>query len=94
MWHKEQLQALLGVSAAVVLVTAVILARWRQADFLRRAAEHGEKEQCCLNRPVTSWDGFARDADAAEYHAGLRRKYERAARYPWLRVEPDPPAPE
>jgi hypothetical protein len=39
------------------------------------------------------------DGDAAEnaanvhYHAALARKYERAARYPWLPVEPDPPQP-
>jgi hypothetical protein len=30
----------------------------------------------------------------AAYHAELRRKYEYAARYPWLSVEPDPPKPE
>jgi hypothetical protein len=30
----------------------------------------------------------------ATYHAALRRKYERAARYPWLPVEPDPPEPQ
>jgi hypothetical protein len=28
------------------------------------------------------------------YHATMARKYERAARYPWLPVEPDPPEPE
>src|SRR4051812_42601210 len=28
------------------------------------------------------------------YHAALRRKCERAARYPWLPVPPDPPPPE
>ena len=30
----------------------------------------------------------------ADYHAAMRRKYERAAMYPWLAVEPDPPEPE
>jgi hypothetical protein len=30
-------------------------------------------------------------ASAAAYHAAMKRKYERAARYPWLSVEPDPP---
>jgi hypothetical protein len=29
----------------------------------------------------------------AAYHAALGRKYERAARYPWLAIEPDPPIP-
>jgi hypothetical protein len=28
--------------------------------------------------------------EEADYHGRLRRKYERAARYPWLPVEPDP----
>jgi hypothetical protein len=27
------------------------------------------------------------------YHDPIARKYERAARYPWLHVEPDPPEP-
>ena len=30
----------------------------------------------------------------AEWHAMLRVKYERATRFPWLSVEPDPPEPE
>ena len=28
------------------------------------------------------------------YYESMARKYERAARYPWLPVEPDPPMPE
>jgi hypothetical protein len=28
-----------------------------------------------------------------EWHESMARKYERAARYPWLPVEPDPPEP-
>ncbi len=28
------------------------------------------------------------------YHAAMARKYEHAAGYPWLPVEPDPPEPE
>jgi hypothetical protein len=30
----------------------------------------------------------------ATYHRALKAKYERAVRYPWLPVEPDPPEPE
>jgi hypothetical protein len=30
----------------------------------------------------------------ARFHDALRLKYERAARYPWLAVGPDPPEPE
>lgn len=28
------------------------------------------------------------------WHKDLQKKYERAARYPWLPVEPDPPEPK
>jgi len=31
---------------------------------------------------------------AMSYHEALKAKYERAARYPWLSVAPDPPAPK
>lgn len=30
----------------------------------------------------------------AEYFAAMRAKYERASRYPWLPIAPDPPVPE
>jgi hypothetical protein len=36
----------------------------------------------------------ARGEQMAAYHRALKAKYERAARYPWLPVEPDPPEPE
>lgn len=36
----------------------------------------------------------ARWERAVEYHAAMKRKYERAARHPWLPVPPDPPLPE
>jgi type II secretory pathway component PulK len=34
-----------------------------------------------------------KNARLASYHAALLQKYERAASYPWLTVEPDPPRP-
>jgi hypothetical protein len=37
---------------------------------------------------------YDRMMDRADHHASLAGKYERAARYPWLLVEPDPPEPE
>jgi hypothetical protein len=39
-------------------------------------------------------DDYDRMMDRADHHASLARKYEEAARYPWLPVEPDPPEPE
>jgi hypothetical protein len=40
------------------------------------------------------WRGQAdRDAQAAVYYERMRAKYERAATYPWITVEPDPIPP-
>jgi hypothetical protein len=36
---------------------------------------------------VTSWE------KQVEYHDLMRQKWQRAARYPWLSVKPDPPPP-
>jgi hypothetical protein len=33
------------------------------------------------------------DPRVAEYYAAMKRKYRRAARYPWLPVASDPPGP-
>jgi hypothetical protein len=33
-------------------------------------------------------------SQGVEYYSALARKYRRAARYPWLLVEPDPPEPD
>jgi hypothetical protein len=45
--------------------------------------------------PETDCRALAAKAGAlATAHAAMRRKYERAARYPWLSVAPDLPAPE
>jgi hypothetical protein len=37
---------------------------------------------------------YDRMKDRADHHASLVRKYEHAARYPWLPVGPDPPEPD
>jgi hypothetical protein len=36
----------------------------------------------------------ARERALARHQGALAAKYERAARYPWLPVEPDPPEPQ
>jgi hypothetical protein len=35
-----------------------------------------------------------REKALVRYHSELTEKYQRAARYPWLPVEPDPPEPQ
>jgi hypothetical protein len=44
--------------------------------------------------PTGDKQRVARGDQMAAYHRELKIKYERTARYPWLRVEPDPPIPE
>jgi hypothetical protein len=43
--------------------------------------------------PEPSPERLAKMKDQADHYARLRAKYERAARYPWLRIVPDPPVP-
>lgn len=43
--------------------------------------------------PEPSPGRLARMEAEASYYAGLREKYERAARLPWVAVAPDPPPP-
>jgi hypothetical protein len=44
-------------------------------------------------RVDTDRQTVARLLGITAYHAAMARKYGRAARYPWLPVEPDPPPP-
>lgn len=44
---------------------------------------------------ATYWDqSVAALRERVSYHDRMRRKWEHAVRYPWLRVEPDPPEPD
>ena len=77
------------------------------SDYRARAEQHAGIE-ATLRRIIAS-DGADAPVDispgpglrsrrftawaVAKHEAALRCKYERAARYPWLRVEPDPSEP-
>ena len=62
----------------------------RQADLERRARLSSLPVDLCGQQARY----IALIPTFVEYHAELRRKYEYAARYPWLPIEPDPPKPE
>jgi hypothetical protein len=61
----------------------------------------GWDQRTAESHSADEWDRMADEARAsaahsarrAAYHSRLRSKYERAARYPWLPVAPDPPEP-
>jgi hypothetical protein len=71
------------------------------AEF-RRAVTEGREVSfgCCFScevDPVNTPPSPARIAEmrrSAERFEFLARKFDRAARYPWLTVAPDPPKPE
>lgn len=80
-----------GLMLSVAVVAGFAWAdglRRRSATFREIAASHAQEETFRLV------DFPAEPYPWGDYHAAMRKKYERAARSPWLGVEPDPPAPE
>lgn len=58
----------------------------------RELRQHWERKINSNNDEIRLFvRAIERVSSSEEYHRRLKRKYERAARYPWLPVEPDPP---
>jgi hypothetical protein len=72
--------------------------RQRSIRYLAIAADHSAMETY-LARPYNASEEVMADGkiwtqqERIELFRNLRLKYERAARYPWLSVEPDPELP-
>jgi hypothetical protein len=68
--------------------------RERLADMEREDVEGGVR----ILRLGGSTDSVRRDIERVtrgiEHHSAMARKYHRAARHPWIAVEPDPPEPD
>jgi hypothetical protein len=47
-----------------------------------------------VGRAGQTRDGLKRLMSRSDWHEAMRRKFEYAARRPWLTVEPDPPEPQ
>lgn len=66
---------------------------------IQTTQEAGPRRDDVSHDPAMTREGYyspltlSRIRDLLAYHTSLRQKYERAARYPWLPVEPDPPEP-
>jgi hypothetical protein len=98
---------MIAAAIAALITTGVEMHR-RQNEFQRLAAYH--KKEWSLIVPgrdkksgdIEIWlrhDPSKRNwrlssASEAAYHTRMSEKYERAARYPWLPVEPNPPRPK
>jgi hypothetical protein len=62
-----------------------------RGDVMDRAMDLAMKEARQIEDPLARVRH--EEKRRADYHAALRRKFERAARFPWLTVLPDPPPP-
>jgi hypothetical protein len=71
--------------------------RWLKGQIFQEqvARNHGMLDWVDNRSPKEIADDCRRSASRcfaiARYHATLKQKYERAARYPWSPVPPDPP---
>jgi hypothetical protein len=94
------------IAAAVLSVGLATVAHHRGLVLRQRAAYHEkiELEAATVGElaPAAWWPEAARvqaraavraNAAIRDRHARLKEKYLRAARYPWLPVEADPPEP-
>jgi hypothetical protein len=81
----------LMVAVAVVGITLGALAacRSRSARFREIRDRHRAAMIVGFEAP-----GEAAPAARLDWHRAIERKYEYAARHPWLPVAPDPPEPE
>lgn len=85
--------AIIGIGLAIPVLVK------RSAEFRTIAEEQADSEMASLEYADDArGDGgdpqrVARGEQMSAYHRALKIKYERATRYPWLPVEPDPPEP-
>jgi hypothetical protein len=83
-------------------VMAVVFGVWvRRERFLERAWRYADPSSIPISDPpeagTAAFQEWEREQERqrlrVEHFDQLRLKYERAARYPWLPVAPDPPEP-
>jgi hypothetical protein len=87
----------------VVALAGIALGLWtikrRQEEFRELAGRHGYFAgmmglDAWESREAGDHQRALNREEKQAIHQRLQIKYARAARYPWLPVEPDPPAPE
>jgi hypothetical protein len=78
----------------LVVAIAAAVAGWA-VERHRRFADLARRHATALARGTDSGGVVLTfDTPTRRWRSGLQAKYERAARSPWLPVEPDPPEPE
>jgi hypothetical protein len=85
---------LASLATAASILALLLAGAWlipRRNDLLSRAMDHAVLEGQYGGAEVFARSpDFPLDARKAAYHRRMKRRYEEAARYPWLRIEPDP----
>ena len=93
------IRKLMILIAVVAVIVFGFVLRKKSYDYQALAERHDEiswhfasideaSMASSAHLPITS-----HRIEAAAYHQRMKAKYERAARYPWLPVAPDPPEP-
>jgi hypothetical protein len=99
LWRHYQALAAMHASKEVNYIREVQQAE-RKQEWVARVARSDNLQSATVRG--STWDRFATAAGAAAHdlrrlaadESRLKCKYERAARHPWLPVEPDPPEPQ
>lgn len=88
------------IAVGLVALTVTSVRLWERSLAYRRQADHHAWLVASRDYVVIDMGGMY-DSKVGRlskrgiaYHAAMARKYRRAARYPWLPVEPDPPEPK
>jgi hypothetical protein len=99
LWRRYQSLATMHASKEVNYIRQVQQAE-RKQDWCAQLATIANLESATVRG--STWERLATAAGAvaqdlrrlASHESRLKCKYERAARHPWLSLEPDPPEPE
>jgi hypothetical protein len=79
---------------AVAVVGIVLGVTTERRKRFKQIADYHQAEFVKLSRRMKPFARQDRAWHPLEWHERMERKYERAAAYPWLPVQSDPPRPE
>ena len=79
---------------ALVIVVAIAFALESRAQRFRIRAQHHQVSSMFVDLSWTPDTNSIPLPPLIRHHEAMAAKYEHAARYPWLPVEPDPPEPK
>jgi hypothetical protein len=87
-----------GWMVAVAMAATALGVTMERRNRFRKVADYHQGEFSKLVRRLPGFMSAGSSEDPTmlrlEWHESMRRRYDRAARYPWLPVEPDPPEPK